>query len=252
MNSPISLKLSRLNLLTDADRKAIDRLTQIQTMIPAGTDISSFDDNITNVRFLLSGYACRQGSLMDGRRLIVSLVMPGDEMVPHVPSAYLPDYCAVALTDVMISSIAVEKAEAMMQEYPAVAVAMKIAGQVTISTLHERIMSLGMRTAKERMAQLFCEVFLRNKMVGLVSGTKCPLPFTQAHIAEMLGMSLVHVNRSLQSLRGDRLVNFGLGTLQVLDFEALEELAHFNSSYLTLPRARKTRTSEADLMANDM
>jgi CRP-like cAMP-binding protein len=83
------------------------------------------------------------------------------------------------------------------------------------------------------MAHFFCEMFERLRAVGLVDDQKtCPLPFTQTELGDALGLSTVHVNRTLQELRGSGLVAFAKGSLTVKDWGGLAELGDFDSTYL--------------------
>jgi len=96
----------------------------------------------------------------------------------------------------------------------------------------EAIANLGSRVAPERLAHLFCEHFTRMKSRKLVSGNSCKLPLTQQHLADVLGLSLVHVNRSLMALRKLKLADLKDGTLEVSDFEGLKAFCDFRDAYL--------------------
>jgi len=98
----------------------------------------------------------------------------------------------------------------------------------------EWAVNLGLRDATERMAHLFCELFLRLSLVGLVSGHSCEMPVTQADLAEATGLSPVHVNRTLQELRRLGLIVLKDKTLTIPDLEALADTAQFNPNYLHL------------------
>jgi hypothetical protein len=82
------------------------------------------------------------------------------------------------------------------------------------------------------MGHLFCELLYRFRAVGMNDGLSCDLPITQVDIAETLGLSSVHVNRTLQELRRQKLIRFENGTLTIEDLPALKEISFFNSDYL--------------------
>ena len=96
------------------------------------------------------------------------------------------------------------------------------------------MISIGRRSAYTRIAHVLCEVMMKMKAVGLADGHSCELPITQAEIGDALGLSTVHVNRSLQELRGDGLVELRSGSLTALDWEGLKQAGEFDPLYLHL------------------
>jgi len=98
----------------------------------------------------------------------------------------------------------------------------------------EWIVNVGQRNALERIAHLFCELLYRFRAVGLNQGNSCTLPLTQVELAETLGLSPVHVNRTLQELRRQKLITLEGGTLTIQDLEALKDVSFFNPDYLHL------------------
>jgi CRP-like cAMP-binding protein len=105
---------------------------------------------------------------------------------------------------------------------------------IDASIFREWMTNIGQRNAYSRLAHLLCELMTRMKAVGLASEDTCELPITQAELADATGISTVHVNRSLQSLRGDGLIRWQAGSLTVLDWERLKEAGEFEQDYLHL------------------
>jgi len=93
-------------------------------------------------------------------------------------------------------------------------------------------MSLGQRTASERMAHLFCEIFFRLRLAGLTQGDSCDFPLTQADLADATGLSKVHVNRTLQELRSTELISLKGKSLRIPNLERLMNAGLFNANYL--------------------
>jgi CRP-like cAMP-binding protein len=93
------------------------------------------------------------------------------------------------------------------------------------------------RPAYARVAHLFCELFLRMQAVGLAKDHSCPLPLTQAQMGDALGLSDVHVNRTLQELRAEGLLRLEGGTLTILEWDGLNRAGEFDPIYLHLKRA---------------
>jgi CRP-like cAMP-binding protein len=96
----------------------------------------------------------------------------------------------------------------------------------------EWMVGIGRRDAKTRIAHLFCEMVMRLRAVGLEQGNTVPLPLTQNEVGDALGLSTVHVNRTLQALRGENLVEWDKGVLTVLDWEGLTLAGEFDPDYL--------------------
>ena len=93
-------------------------------------------------------------------------------------------------------------------------------------------MSLGQRTALERIAHLLCEIWLRLRLAGLTRGDSCDFPLTQGDLADATGLSKVHVNRTLQELRADGLIVLKGKTLSVPNLDRLMRAGLFNPNYL--------------------
>src|SRR4051794_26025380 len=96
------------------------------------------------------------------------------------------------------------------------------------------MVGLGRRDAYGRIAHLLCELFVRLKAVGRTRGHAYELPLTQAELGDALGLSTVHVNRTLQQLRGEGLIQTQGGTVMVQDWEHLKQAGQFEETYLHL------------------
>ncbi len=106
------------------------------------------------------------------------------------------------------------------------------------SIYREWMVNMGQRQADSRMAHLFCEMMLRMETVGLARDKSCTLTIPQADLSKMTALSPVHVNRTLQELRGRNLISVGHGRLTIHDWDALVGLGEFRTDYLHIPAAR--------------
>jgi len=122
----------------------------------------------------------------------------------------------------------------ILEWHPAVARSLRISTLVDEATLREWLLNVGRRTAVERIAHLFCELLLRLQAVGLVSENSVALPLTQVDLADTTGLSTVHVNRALQELRRQGLIELTRGRLTILNQPRLRALAEFKANYLHL------------------
>ena len=99
------------------------------------------------------------------------------------------------------------------------------------------LLSIGQRSPLERLAHLFVELYYRLKAVGLATGTGYDLPITQNHLAEANGLSLVHLNRTIQEMRRENLIELSERQLKIVDLDRLKQVALFNSNYLHFNRS---------------
>jgi CRP-like cAMP-binding protein len=188
---------------------------------------------------LLSGIACRQKDLRDGRRQITELQVPGDFTDLHSFTLKYLDHDVAALTDCALAVVPHERVQAITEQYPHLTRIYWFATNLDAAIHREWELSLGRRSALARMAHLFCELFVRLEIVGLVEGLNYQLPLTQMQLAECLGITGVHANRTLQELRATGAVDFAGGRVSILDFDELKRTAEFDPSYLYLDRRRR-------------
>ena len=105
---------------------------------------------------------------------------------------------------------------------------------IDAAVFREWVVNVGRREAYGRIAHVLCEVYVRLRAVGLVNGHAFQMPVTQAELGDATGMSTVHVNRTLQQLRGDDLITLRSGSVTVLDWERLRQAGEFDPTYLHL------------------
>jgi CRP-like cAMP-binding protein len=122
----------------------------------------------------------------------------------------------------------------LADRFPRLARALRWSTLVEESITREWLLNVGHRTAVERIAHFFCEVFARLHSVGLTRETSCELPLTQSDIGEALALSAVHVNRVIMDLRQSSLITFRNQQLTLHDMERLRAMAGFDARYLHL------------------
>lgn len=235
MLSPLIAKLEQFARLSDEDRRVLQTLTSepVHRYEP-GTDIVREGDAPQTVRLVLSGWAYRYKQLPDGHRQVVALFLPGDLFDYNVFVLSEMDHSIGALCAVTLVEIPPAAVEAMMAACPRVTRALWWESLVNAAVQREWMLNLGRRMAPERLAHLFCEVFYRLRAIGLTQGDSCEMPLTQADLADVIGMTSVHVNRVLQTLRRQKLVELRGRRLTIPDLPALERAAQFNPNYLHL------------------
>ncbi|WP_294320314.1 Crp/Fnr family transcriptional regulator [uncultured Sphingomonas sp.] len=232
---------SRLHLfseLTDADRMAIDALLdRRQRVVAPRRDVIAEGEVPRFVHVVLDGWGCRYRQLPDGRRQIVSLLLPGDLFDPCPRTVARTDHAVGAITTMALAEVVPEALDALGRDRPAIGRALWWDTHVAMGRQREWIASLGLRTARERIALLFCEIYFRSRAGGRCAGLACEFPLTQADLAEATGLTPVHVNRMVQELRRDGLIAWIGRTLTILDLDRLCAVASFPPAYLHLDGA---------------
>ena len=123
---------------------------------------------------------------------------------------------------------------ALMRDAPDVGCALWRQSLIDAAIFREAVTNIGLRSGVERLAHILCEQFVRAQDAEIAKGNACNFPLTQLQIGQLLGMSLVSVNRSLQALRKERCVELRDGRLVVKDLKRLEARAAFDPGYLHL------------------
>ncbi len=235
---PLFRMLSRFMALDAEDRAALSMLeTGPPCVKEARSDIAREGENPTVIRLLVSGWACRYKDLPDGRRQIVGFFLPGDFCDLNVYILSELDHSIGALTPVRYFEIQPEQFQEVIEARPRLVRALLWHEMVQAGIQREWLLSIGQRTPVERLAHLFVELYYRLKAVGLANGHGFEFPITQHNLAEANGLSLVHVNRTLQQMRRLGLIELADRQLKFLDFDALKTTAMFNSNYLHFNRS---------------
>lgn len=231
---PMVRKLMCLAGLDDYDAEEVARRLPGETILRRrGADIISDGETPRYVHMVTSGLACRYKLLDDGRRQITAYLIPGDLCDLHVFILKRMDHAIMALTGTEIVQVPRQNVEALLAR-PTIATALFKSTLVDEAVLRQWIVNVGRRGAREAIAHLFCELHLRMQVVGLADGDVLQLPITQADLGDTVGLTPVHVNRSLQDLREQGLISLQAGRLSILNPAGLRRLAGFEPDYLHL------------------
>ncbi len=185
---------------------------------------------------MLEGWACRYRQFEDGRRQIISFFLPGDMCDPFMFLCRAMDQTIGTITPATLARIPQQSVRTMAAQSTTLAEAFWWDIQVNAQIQREWTVSLGRRSALERIAHLLCELTVRLQRVSDTNGRDYDVPLTQADLGEAMGLSTVHVNRSLQDLRSTGFISLKGRRLTIHDEDGLRGLALFNPSYLDVPR----------------
>lgn len=235
---PLVGLLSRSLRLTDEERAAAQAVRVRVREVAADEPILREGDRPSRCFAVLAGLTCMSKVVGTGARQIVALHLPGDMPDLHGTQLGRLDGDIWAVTASTLAFMGHAAVLQLCAQQPRLAAALWRATLVDAAIHREWVVNLGQRLAVQRIAHLFCEVLARMEAMGLASGDACAFPVTQGDLGEATGLSLVHVNRTLQELRQAGLVSFEGGRLTVHDRAALAERGDFDPAYLFLgPRA---------------
>ena len=231
-SNPLTRKLSHYAPLSEADRRVLDALLTATEQFPADVDIVSEGMVPRPVFVLKEGMAIRYRNLPDGGRQIMTFLIPGDLCDMHVFLLKAMDHSIGTITPVRIAPVARYDMLDLFAHCPRISAALWWSSLQEEAILRERIVSLGRRDARGRIAYMLCELLWRHAAVGLTNGRKFQLPLTQTELGDALGLTPVHVNRILKEFRERRLITRERKTLNILDIDGLQNIAAFDEGYL--------------------
>ncbi len=174
---------------------------------------------------VLSGWAFRYKLLPDGRRQILNYLMPGDLIGLQGSVMGEMQHSVEALSPMLLCVFERDQLTELYREHPGLAYDITWLAAREERMLDENLLSVGRRSALERAAYLLAFIAARARGVGLDSRRRVQVPITQQHIADTLGLSLVHTNKTLRKLIQQDLIVWREGGCEVVDAEGLQALA---------------------------
>lgn len=232
--NPLTRKLSHFAPLSASDHAVLDSFGTQERRFPADVDIVAEGMTPRSVFVVKEGMAIRYRALPDGRRQIMTFLIPGDVCDTYVFLLKARDHSIGTITPVRVGLISRESMMELFAHRPRISAALWWSSLQEEAMLRERIVSLGRRDARGRIAYLLCELLWRYAAVGLTDGDTFRLPLTQTELGDTLGLTPVHVNRVLKEFRARRLIAMEHRMISLLDVFGLQEIAAFDKSYLNL------------------
>jgi len=193
--------------------------------IPARRTFYREGEPVAEFALLLEGWAFRFKLLPDGRRQILSIALPGEPITLHTLWTDRLSFSVQSLTELQLRLFDRQALIDRMQADGTLAFQLGEAVARELMAFENRLTNLGRRTAVERIARLILVLHARLKQCDLVEGETFPFPLRQQHIADALGMTPVHVSRVFSELRAARLIGRVGGSLAILDYTRLLEVA---------------------------
>ena len=234
---PLVAKLGHFAVMSDANLQILAALCAHEERFAAGTDIVTAGDVPRHAFVVLRGMAYRYRLLADGRRQILTFLIPGDFFDLHVFLLRAMDHSVGTIVPTRIAAIERDAVIDIVAHQPRIGAALWWSAMQEAAMLRERIVALGRRNARGRVAYLLCELVWRQIAIGTSEDHAIGLPLTQLDLADALGLTPVHVNRVLQQFRRERLITLSGRRLVLRDIDRLQEVADFDQDYLAFTGA---------------
>jgi CRP-like cAMP-binding protein len=225
-------RLERHGPLSDEEKNVLREVTSRVRDYGPRQDIVREGDSPTESSLILEGFACRHNNLADGRRQITAIHISGDFADLHAFLLGKMDDGVSSITPCKVAHVPHSALREITKTYPHLTRVLWFTTLVDGAVHREWMTGLGRLDARERIAHVLCELFLRLQAVGLTRDHSYELPITQTELADAFGLSNVHMNRTFQDLRGEGLITSEGKTVVINDWERLQQVAQFNPDYL--------------------
>lgn len=233
---PLVDKLASYLTLSEAEIEFLAELHEPRRKIARHREVIVAGRRYDQLFILCSGVVSRYKVLQDGKRQVLHLGLPGDLI--GLPSCLfdVAVNSVSALTDVVLSPVTFVKLFSLFARFPRVATALFWSSECEAAMYGEHLVNLGRRSAYERLAHLVLEMLVRLRAAGLADDVSYTLPLTQELMADVLGLSVPHVNRMIRNLRDEGLATIEGQRVVIHDIASLSALAGFEERYLSRQR----------------
>ena len=240
-NHPFVARLQHFVELSPVDLRALDAIIDGEITIRRRRDLVVDGYEYRKLCFVKEGYAVRYKLLRNGKRQILNVILPGD--IIGLPSSFYDRavYSVSTISDFRMHVVPLGAYVQLCYQRPQFGLALSWVAVQEATTYAEHIIDVGRRTPIERLSHFLLELHARLKAVGYAEEKRFTLPFSQEVIADVLGLSVPHLNRMMQQLRAEKLIADQERQVEFLDAEAMQTLAHYQPLELTqIPRAGKS------------
>ena len=226
------LNLESRDVLSDREREIAHSLCERWHKMPAGTDIVREGDSPSHSCLLLSGFAARYNVLGDGTRQITAVHLAGDFIDLHSLLLTTMDHSVLALDDCEVAFVGHDLLRDLTAREPHFTRLLWLLTTIDAAAFRQWLVAAGRLSAAGQIAHFICEMHERLRLVDLVDAQTFRLPMSQTDLSDAMGLSLVHVNRTLQQLRRRSLISWQNDSVRIIDLHGLRELAEFDATYL--------------------
>lgn len=228
--SALLRKLTAHGMLDPEDQRAIEAIQNRRRSFPPKSDILREGTGAFRTLVIRSGWVLAYKNLSDGRRQVTHFLLPGD--VFGLFGGQAARVSLGALTPVEVAEVDRGVIEDHMRQSPALMAAFGWIIRREIAILQEQIVRLGRRSARERTAHLLLELYHRLRLIGMIGDNHFQLPLSQVELSDMLGLSGVHMNRTLSALRREGLIEVQRRWIRILDADRMTDVADYRGAFL--------------------
>jgi CRP-like cAMP-binding protein len=232
LDNVLAEKLNRFVALSRQELKCLADMQANPVNVKRGRQLTQEGQTGHKAFVLQAGWACSYKLLPDGARQIISFPIAGDIVGLRSVLLRTADHSFSALTDAVVSPVEGTHIMRCVTEFPRLGAALLWAASRDEAMVVEHLVSIGRRNAIERMAHFFMELAERLTLIGQATETEFKCPLSQFVLADALGLTAIHVNRTLRHLRERRLLTLRKGTVIIHDLGTLRKLAGFQGGYL--------------------
>ena len=229
---PFVARLRQLVDLKAADLKGLDDIIDGELVIRKRRDLIADGYEYRKLCFVKDGYAVRYKLLRNGKRQILNVILPGD--VVGLPGSFYERavYSVTAISDLRMNVCSLDAYVQLCYRHPQYGLALTWIAVQEATTYAEHVIDVGRRTPVERLSHFLLELHARLAAVGRAEKTRFRLPFSQEVIADVLGLSVPHLNRMMQQLRSEKLIADRERVVEFLNADAMQSLAHYQPQAL--------------------
>lgn len=227
-------KLSLRDRISPDEIEALQKALEPPKTVAAGSDIVREHTRPLHSTLLISGFSARYSTLADGARQITEINVAGDFIDLHSLLMKQMDHGVVALTECVVAEAPHSGLIDITERHPHLGRLLWLDTIIDAAIHRQWLVAMGRRSGLGHLAHLVCELYLRLQAVGQTGDLTFDLPLTQAVLGDALGLSTVHVSRLISELRGEGVINWSGGQIDILDWRRLAEIAEFDPTYLRL------------------
>jgi CRP-like cAMP-binding protein len=224
---PLVTRLRRYAPLSDADIASLEAAFERRLSIKKKRDVILEGYESHRLHIAVSGFAARYKLLANGKRQVLSIILPGD--IIGMPSAFFKSsrYSVSTLSDMAVDVIGLQNFLDVCRRIPALAIAMLWYSEAELANYADHIIDVGRRSPLERVANFILELHSRLRSAGRATEREFEMPLSQEIIGDLLGLSAPHVNRMLHQLKSEHLVRLNHRRVTIEDEAGLQLLAQF-------------------------
>lgn len=223
----LTRRLAALGPLSEHERALLLNWQQHSKYYMAGSEMSGASDGTPRPKLIISGWACHERILPNGRRQLLSILLPGDLIGSCINQRALDLVEVVAISNVRVINVAglLRVIEEHPDEYTGIVRGLSLLRICEERRLLDHMVRLGSQPALQRIAGFLLELYQRCRVIGYVSAGSFVMPLTQEMLGNALGLSVVHVNRVMRQLKANQLIDLHGGIVKIRDVTGLARIA---------------------------